>query len=321
MNRKRLNFKRLPIKAAYAKRRREAKRRKAAERRAVEDAVEQLPYSKRRRTAEDTMQQSQFGIIEAALVDEIEPIDEVSPLVELNSNENNIAAIINEHINDYLKSGIGGGKPDDYIALYCKRIAMLLEYTGNLNATSLVSTNDVFGWVRKLVTTHSGYIEKHAEYLLEVHTLSYNTVRTYITVYGTFFKWYVLHFCIDENALLAGDYCRIQHVIASLSKFYNKEQKKSKVVTNHSIEQLIADMKWPANGLLDLKEALQARVQFARAVANAPVSINKDLWLEYIQFLIVHWYTNAPSARIQGFNTLTVRDGLILLEKCKLFNE
>lgn len=221
-----------------------------------------------------------------------------------------IEDIINKAVHEHLSSVVGGRKSDEDIKLFAKRVSMLVEHSSTSNRCSFSTESDVFDWVRKLATSHYECIEQFAEYLTTIRRFSSNTVRIYILSYGVFMEWFMLRYCNTEHEFSADEYCRIKHVISHLSKCYNVQHKKSLIAADTTIEKLVADLKWPVNGLADLKAALQERIPFAKAVVNATAIINKEIWTDYLQFLIVHWY-----------NKLTVGEGLALLEKCKFINK
>lgn len=230
-----------------------------------------------------------------------------------------IALLLQDAISTYFLSTAGGRKKPPDIATIAKRVSMFLIYAAAQYDMQIRAPGDIFDLVIVLLNENNLLIEDHATYLKEIRSFSDITVKAYLVTYGVFFKWFTLRHHRNEEVTTNG-FFRTKELISSLCKCYGREHAKMLQRSDRSVERMISNMQWPVNGMADIKNALNKRLQFARSFADEKCILSKELYNEFIQFLIAHMYSYAPQSRVQGINKLTLQEARTLLQngQCNL---
>ena len=110
------------------------------------------------------------------------------------------------------------------------------------------------------------------------------------------------------------DEARLTCSIKAIAADCSKRDKNNKRETDSSKEALIADEKWVE--LDEVKTVLQELYASMVSLRTNPIYDKRNHNM-LIDFMIVHWYYNAPQGRIGAFPHLTKQDALTLCEHSK----
>jgi hypothetical protein len=208
----------------------------------------------------------------------------------------------------HLMSTAGGGKPQSCAKTSIKRLVDYLLWMYDLiNKQSLSSTETehIFDQWYIILQDHVGKIVEYCCHLEKNRDLAPQTIKnTLYDIKGCSF-WYLMIYQKIQNG---GDiWSSLQFFITKCCKKENRRDRQMKS-SGKSIETVIADRRWPVNGLQELQKSCDDEIVKYMHI-NSATAIDEQYYNEFMKLVYATYYVFSIQGRIGAFSKLTYAQG------------
>jgi len=217
----------------------------------------------------------------------------------------------------YLKSRVGGEYSDSIAKQLLQLTITTLQYTYQKKYQTLMKENMTIQWFALFITEEYALLESYVdEYLIKVKQLSPSTIINKLNSLHNIINWFILwRKDRDHYIPVSYDDCRCFMDLSSAIRKCEKKKARRVGSENNDIKQLINQRKLPAGGLQELYDCCHNEMSWARKVGNLPLlSIDRKLYLKFIQLLYSSFYVCNVQGRISGIHDMKYHQGKELLE-------
>jgi hypothetical protein len=208
----------------------------------------------------------------------------------------------------HLMSTAGGGKPQSCAMTSIKRLVDYLLWMYELinkRGLSSTETDDIFDQWYIILQDHVGKIVEYCCHLEKNRDLAPQTIKnTLYDIKGCSF-WYLMIYQKTQNG---GDiWSSLQFFITKCCKKENRRDRQMKS-SGKSIETVIADRRWPVNGLKELQKSCDEEIVKYIHINSATV-IDEQYYNEFMKLIYATYYVFSIQGRIGAFSKLTYAQG------------
>jgi hypothetical protein len=239
--------------------------------------------------------------------DQDEFIDEEYEI--LNTKENLIEIFTEKGLIEYLISTTGGGKLERSALTATKRLIDYLLWMNNYLNDQTIPTFDAMYIFEELYMTilqdHVGKIVKYCTHLEKEKELAPQTIKNTLYDIKSCSFWYLMIFQKTPN--VEEIWIPLDKLITNCCLKENKRDRKLKSA-GQSIETVIADRRWPVNGLKELQHTCVNEIAKYNDM-NTATFIDERFYNEFLKLLYATYYVFNVQGRVGAFTTLTYAQG------------
>jgi hypothetical protein len=229
--------------------------------------------------------------------------DDSSDDMPLSSEENYLSALQNnEDLQSYLYSELCS-KNGQAVHTMLGRVANFLSW---FDKRLSGNESDMFFLTNALITTHYKLLPRYLVHLSTVLMFKAATVSNYIEDIIFFANWFVVFrvTVLEEYPLSCSNLHSISVVVKAMRKVYYKKRKADFNREANSIEDLIAALKWPANGIADLYDACVQQLPWLERVIKEESTGSKATYDNFMELLCASAYSSSVQGRVHAIDGL-----------------
>jgi hypothetical protein len=212
----------------------------------------------------------------------------------------------NEDLQTYLSSELCT-KNEQASNTMMSRVANFLSWF----ATKLDNKqNGMSSMINALITTHYKLLPRYLVHLTSVFMFKAGTVTNYIEDIMFFINWFVVFRVteLDDYPLECRHLHSITVVVKAMRKIYSKKRKADFNSEANSIEELIAQRKWPVNGISELYKACVDELPWLKRVIEDIASLNKSSYDYFMELMCASAYSSSVQGRVHAIDGLMCKD-------------
>jgi hypothetical protein len=227
----------------------------------------------------------------------------------LSTKENLIEIFTEKGLIEYLISTTGGGKLESSAVTAMKRlIDYLLWMHINLNDQSILTFEAMYifdSLFMIILQDHVGKIVKYCTHLEKDRELAPQTIKNTLYDIKSCSYWYLVIFQKTPNVV--DIWLPLDNLIAKCCLKENRRDRQIKS-TGKSMETVIADRRWPMNGLKELQQTCVHEI-IKYTDMNKATFIDEHFYNEFMKLLYATYYVFNVQGRVGAFTTLTYDQG------------
>ena len=227
----------------------------------------------------------------------------------LSTKENLIEIFTEKGLIEYLISTTGGGKLESSAVTAMKRlIDYLLWMHTNLNDQSILTFEAMYifdSLFMIILQDHVGKIVKYCTHLEKDRELAPQTIKNTLYDIKSCSYWYLVIFQKTPNVV--DIWLPLDNLIAKCCLKENRRDRQIKS-TGKSMETVIADRRWPVNGLKELQQTCVHEI-IKYTDMNKATFIDEHFYNEFMKLLYATYYVFNVQGRVGAFTTLTYDQG------------
>jgi hypothetical protein len=227
----------------------------------------------------------------------------------LSTKENLIEIFTEKGLIEYLISTTGGGKLESSAVTAMKRlIDYLLWMHINLNDQSILTFEAMYifdSLFMIILQDHVGKIVKYCTHLEKDRELAPQTIKNTLYDIKSCSYWYLVIFQKTPNVV--DIWLPLDNLIAKCCLKENRRDRQIKS-TGKSMETVIADRRWPVNGLKELQQTCVHEI-IKYTDMNKATFIDERFYNEFMKLLYATYYVFNVQGRVGAFTTLTYDQG------------
>jgi len=227
----------------------------------------------------------------------------------LSTKENLIEIFTEKGLIEYLISTTGGGKLESSAVTAMKRlIDYLLWMHINLNDQSILTFGAMYifdSLFMIILQDHVGKIVKYCTHLEKDRELAPQTIKNTLYDIKSCSYWYLVIFQKTPNVV--DIWLPLDNLIAKCCLKENRRDRQIKS-TGKSMETVIADRRWPMNGLKELQQTCVHEI-IKYTDMNKATFIDERFYNEFMKLLYATYYVFNVQGRVGAFTTLTYDQG------------
>jgi hypothetical protein len=227
----------------------------------------------------------------------------------LSTKENLIEIFTEKGLIEYLISTTGGGKLESSAVTAMKRlIDYLLWMHINLNDQSILTFGAMYifdSLFMIILQDHVGKIVKYCTHLEKDRELAPQTIKNTLYDIKSCSYWYLVIFQKTPNVV--DIWLPLDNLIAKCCLKENRRDRQIKS-TGKSMETVIADRRWPVNGLKELQQTCVHEI-IKYTDMNKATFIDERFYNEFMKLLYATYYVFNVQGRVGAFTTLTYDQG------------
>ena len=227
----------------------------------------------------------------------------------LSTKENLIEIFTEKGLIEYLISTTGGGKLESSAVTAMKRlIDYLLWMHTNLNDQSILTFEAMYifdSLFMIILQDHVGKIVKYCTHLEKDRELAPQTIKNTLYDIKSCSYWYLVIFQKTPNVV--DIWLPLDNLIAKCCLKENRRDRQIKS-TGKSMETVIADRRWPVNGLKELQQTCVHEI-IKYTDMNKATFIDERFYNEFMKLLYATYYVFNVQGRVGAFTTLTYDQG------------
>jgi hypothetical protein len=229
---------------------------------------------------------------------------------EMQSTKSTLIDIFTEKgLIEYLKTTAGGGKLESSAVTAMNRIIdYLLWMHENINAETIHTFKAIYifdSFYMIILQDHVGKIVNYCSYLEQDRNFAPQTIRNILYDIKNISYWYLMVFQKTPNS---GDiWLPLDNLITKCCLKENRRDRQIKS-SGKSIETVIADRRWPVNGLQELQQSCMDEITKYNDM-NKATFIDERFYNEFMKLLYSTYYVFNVQGRVGAFTTLTYAQG------------
>jgi hypothetical protein len=229
---------------------------------------------------------------------------------EMQNTKANLIEIFTEKgLIEYLTSTTGGGKLESSALTATKR---LIDYLLWMNKNLHDQTERIFEAMNifdslymTILQDHIGQIVKYCTHLEKELEFAPQTIRNILYDIKSCSYWYLLIFQKTPN--VAEIWVPLDNLISNCCLKENRRDRKLKSA-GRSIESIIADRRWPVNGLKELQQSCVDEI-VKYTDMNTATFVDERFYNEFMKLLYATYYVYNVQGRVGAFATITYAQG------------
>ena len=227
----------------------------------------------------------------------------------LNTKKNLLEIFTEKGLIDYLISTTGGGKLERSALTATKRLIDYLLWMNNFLNDQTIPTFDamyIFDSLYMIILQdHVGKIVKYCTHLEKEKELAPQTIKNSLYDIKSCSFWYLMIFQKTPN--VEEIWIPLDKLITNCCLKENKRDRKLKSA-GQSIESVIADRRWPVNGLKELQHTCVNEIAKYNDM-NTETFIDERYYNEFLKLLYATYYVFNIQGRVGAFTALTYAQG------------
>ena len=227
----------------------------------------------------------------------------------LNTKKNLLEIFTEKGLIDYLISTTGGGKLERSALTATKRLIDYLLWMNNFLNDQTIPTFDamyIFDSLYMIILQdHVGKIVKYCIHLEKEKELAPQTIKNSLYDIKSCSFWYLMIFQKTPN--VEEIWIPLDKLITNCCLKENKRDRKLKSA-GQSIESVIADRRWPVNGLKELQHTCVNEIAKYNDM-NTETVIDERYYNEFLKLLYATYYVFNIQGRVGAFTALTYAQG------------